>query len=378
VAEGLRFEIEQTPDLAALGVKWRDLQARADHAFFLDWGWIGVWLAEAGQPASILIGRAGGQVVLLGALMASARRDVLRVAVHGLHLHDTGQDALDVITIEYNGFLVDRAWQGRAETAAVRFLLQGQAIAGRRRDELHIKGVAGGIDPAGFGEGLATTVVSRQPSWQVDLGALRADGRGYLAALSGNTRYQIRRSMRLYAERGPLQADRARDAAEGLEYLDALKALHQRYWHRRGETGAFGFPFFERFQRRLITECLPRGSVELLRVRAGTHEVGYLYNFVNAGRVLSYQSGFNYEADPRLKPGLVSHALCIERHAQEGAAFYDFLAGEARYKASLGAPGPEMVYWRIERPTLVLRLEKALKSIMRQATRAVTATHDDG
>jgi CelD/BcsL family acetyltransferase involved in cellulose biosynthesis len=377
VGEPLSFEIGRPPDLAELGAMWRALQARAEHAFFLDWGWIGVWLAEAPQSASILIGRAGGEVVLLGALMPSARRDVLPVPVHGLHLHDTGQDALDVITIEYNGFLVDRAWQGRAEAQAVRFMLQGQHIAGRRRDELHLKGVAGGFDTTGFGEELATTVVSRQPSWLVDLGALRADGQGYLAGLSANTRYQIRRSMRLYAERGPLIAEAARTAEEGLAYLDALKALHQRYWTRRGEPGAFGFPFFERFQRRLITECLPLGMVELLRVRAGSEDIGYLYNFVHAGRVLSYQSGFHYEADPRLKPGLVSHTMCIERHVRDGAAFYDFLAGDARYKASLGTPGPEMVYLRVERSTVVLRLERALKSVMRHATRAVSGRRED-
>ncbi len=373
----MRFEVRSFPDLAELGQLWRGLQARAEHAFFLDWGWIGVWLAEAPTQASILVGWAGEEPVLLGALMPSARRDVLPVPVHGLHLHDTGQDALDVITIEYNGFLVDRAWQGQAEAEAVQFLLRGQRIAGRRRDELHLRGIAGGLDGLVFGTGLETTVVSRQPSWLVDLADLRTSGQPYLATLSANTRYQIRRSMRLYSERGPLVVERANTVEQGLAYLDALKALHQRYWVRRGEPGAFAFPFFERFQRRLIAECLPLGSIELLRIRAGTQDIGYLYNFVYAGRVLSYQSGFNYETDPRLKPGMVSHALCIERHVRDGAGFYDFLAGDARYKASLGTPGPEMVYLRVERPTLVLRIERALKSLLRRVTGTAIARHEE-
>ena len=105
-----------------------------------------------------------------------------------------------------------------------------------------------------------------------------------------------------------------------------------------------------------------------MRVRAGSEDVGYLYNFVHEGRVLSYQSGFRYEDDARLKPGLVSHALCVEGHLGGDAAVYDFLAGDARYKASLGAPGPEMVYWRIERPTPLLRVETALKRLRRAVT----------
>lgn len=366
MSDTLRFEIARPDDLAPIAAMWRELQSRAEHPFFLDWAWIGAWLAEAGREALILTGSAGGRVVLLGALMPGVRRDVL--PVHGLHLHQVGDDAYDVITMEYNGFLVDPGWAGRAEAAAIDFLLDGRAIAGRRRDELYLRGISGPFDPAALRRDLTCVIVSRQPSWQVDLAGLRAAGRPYLDGLSANTRYQIRRAIRLYAARGPVVAERAGDVAEGLAFLDGLKALHQRYWRGRGELGAFGFPFFERFQRRLIADLLPVGAVELLRVRAGADEIGYLYNFMHQGRVLAYQSGFNYEADPRLKPGLVSHALAIARHLEEGAACYDFMAGDARYKASLGAPGPHMDYWRVERPTLMLRLENLLRLGFRRAT----------
>lgn len=361
----LSFELVCPPDICALEHLWRTLEASAPHSFFQSWNWVGTWLAELDRPACALIGRApDGRVVLLGALSPSLRRNRLPVSTHGLHLHSTGDDALDVITTEYNGFLVDAAWQGQAETQAIRHLFALPEVAGHRRNELHLRGIAAPFAPGLAAAGLAGTALERQPSWYVDLASLRAAGGDYLAGLSANTRYQIRRSMRLFAADGPLVAEPARSTEEALAFLDALKTLHQRYWTSRGEPGAFAFPFFERFQRRLIETCQPGGQVELVRIRAGQRELGYLYNFRHNGRVLAYQSGFHYAADPRLKPGLVSHTLCIERHLREGAAVYDFLAGAARYKASLGRPGPDMTYWLIERPTRVLRAESRVRVLL--------------
>ena len=57
--------------------------------------------------------------------LSSSRRDVLPIAIHGLQLHAIGDLQHDIITIEYNGFLVDREWIGKVETEAIAFLLDG-------------------------------------------------------------------------------------------------------------------------------------------------------------------------------------------------------------------------------------------------------------
>ena len=365
---GLEFEIVPAMDPAVLGPLWQELLGRAEAPFFLDWQWIGCWLAETGRRPEVLVGRAEGRVVLLGALLPSVRR-VLGLPVRGLRLHATGEDAIDVITNEYNGFLVDCAWRGRAEMAAVGFLMGGRAIAGAVRDELHMKGVGGafsGADwfqPSAVPAGISVREVSRRPAWHVDLDAVRAGGGDYLASLSANTRQQIRRAMRLYEKRGPLRGVRATTRAQALAFLADVAARHQTYWTGRGELGGWHWPFFERFQRRLVADCVEAGGAELFQVSAGETILGTLYNFVHQGRVLSYQSGINYEADGKLKPGLICHALCIQRHLDEGASMYDFMAGEARYKASLGQPGPAMSYWLVARRTPLLRLEAALKGL---------------
>lgn len=44
------------------------------------------------------------------------------------------------------------------------------------------------------------------------------------------------------------------------------------------------------------------------------------------GWVYAYQNGFLYEDDPKFKPALVCHHPFIDRHLQERAHVYDFLA----------------------------------------------------
>lgn len=359
------FEIVPMPLIDALGALWRELEARADGGFFLSWDWVGCWIEESGLKPAILIGRDQGKVVLLAALLPTRRHDLARFAIAGLHLQSTGDIAQDIITTEYNGFLLDRAWSRWVQQQAVGFLMAGPMVDGRRRDELHLRNVTIPYDVSFSQTGVRCTRLEQKPSWRVDLNAVRASGRPYLERLSANTRQQIRRSMRLYEREGKLVARRARDVPEALEFLEELKELHQRTWQRRGETGSFAYPFFERFQRRLLATCLPRGTVEIVRVACGERVIGYLYNFVWRGTVFAYQSGLAYEADARLKPGLVAHCLTIDIHLAEGAKIYDFMAGEARYKASLGVPGPEMYHLLLQRPTWALRFEYGLRNLKR-------------
>ena len=361
MTQPVRFHIQTDLPVDDLGLLWRDLEARADITFFLSWSWIGAWIAELGHCPPVLFGEAGGALILLGLVVPRRRREAGVIRVDGLRLHTTGERDKDCIAIEYNGFLLDRAWVGQAETEAVAWLLRAAIVNGRRRDELHVVGMLERDRSATVPSDCFVQEPYRKPSWRVDLDALRASGKTYLDSLSANTRQQIRRSMRLYQETGPVSATRAPDVPTALCWLDGLKDLHQRQWQARGEPGGFAFPFFERFQRRLVADCIPRGEIELLRVARGEQTIGYLYNLVLRGHVLAFVSGFLYEADKRLKPGLVCHTLAIERHLREGNSMYDFLAGEARYKSNLGTPGPDFVYLLIQRPTAVTRAERLLR-----------------
>jgi len=349
-------------DLTVLAARWRDLESRADGGYFLSWDWIGCWLELVETEVVLLEGRSGGKVVALG-LLCPVRQRYGWLSTNGVYLHQTGDPRVDGIAIEYNGILTDRALGTEGALQCLRALLREDAIgtAGRRWDELYLNGVTTGFADAVVECGAWLRLLARSPTWYVDLAAIRADGGAYLDRLSANTRYQVRRSMRRYEARGPLRLTAASDVAEGLDYLDELAALHQAHWIARGRPGAFSAPFFTAFHRRLIADCLPCGSVEVLRATAGETTIGYLYNFLYRGRVYYYASGFVYEDDNRLKPGLVSHTLSVSRYLAQGMDCYDFMAGAARYKTSLGQPGPTMRAFAIQRPRARLLAMDALR-----------------
>jgi CelD/BcsL family acetyltransferase involved in cellulose biosynthesis len=369
--DNIDVAIEPLEDVAALEPQWRDLEARADASFHLSWNWIGCWLATTGLKPQVLIARCGGRVVALALLQSGQERRHGWLRANTLLLHQVGDPGMDVITVEYNGFLVDRAAGPAVAERCLARLTGTPSVdgSGTEWDELHLSGV-----PEAYGElakrsGLNLIVRAHKPAAAVDLEAVRRSGRSYLDHLSANTRYQIRRALRLYGTRGAVTIAAARDVAEGLRYFEELGVLHQAYWTAKGEPGAWSYPYFLRFHRAMIERCLPAGTVEVVRIAAGDQAIGYLYNFIYRGWVYAYLSGLAYDADPKLKPGLVSHYLCAERHLAAGARIYDFMAGDHRYKSNLGTLKTEMLWLILQRPRLKLRLEDGL----RRAKHAVRA-----
>ncbi len=366
-AHDFSVTLEPVGAVAELAGRWRDLEARAEASFFLTWDWIGCWLAQA-QPAPLLLlsARQGDTIVALALLAPARLRRHGIVRPQALMLHQTGDPARDGLFIEYNGILVDRAVAAGATQACIAFLIRH----GPRWDELHCAGVTAAFEEYARHSGLAIRYEARDRSWRVDLDAVRRSGRPYLETVSANTRYQVRRAMRLYAARGAVRAEAAGSVDEAMAFFTELAALNRATWRSRSLEGSFAHPFAERFHRALVTQCVPRGTVEIVRIAASDFVIGYVYNFIHRGHVYNYQTGLAYEADPRLKPGLVSHTLAIERHLGAGAHVYDFMAGDQRYKSNLGTPGPEIIALALQRATPMLVAERALRALKSAVTRA--------
>ena len=177
--------------------------------------------------------------------------------------------------------------------------------------------------------------------------------------------------MRLYEAAGPLRLQAAQTVEDALDMLGELKGLHQAYWTRRGHAGSFARGFFESFHHDLISKRFDAGEIQLLRISAGEKLIGCLYNFVKDGRVYAYQSGFDYDADRRLKPGLVSHCLAVRHNLAQGALIYDFMAGDSRYKRSLGTDSHSLYWLVVQRPVVRLRLENVLRAIKQRLARHI-------
>ena len=368
---GIQVRLELVVDLERLGEAWRTLEPQSDASFFQSWGWIGCWLRHLPPDRRPLaaIATCGDELVGLGVFLSGRERRHGVLPTRILRLHEGGESSLDQQFVEHNGLLADRA-HAPAVWAAVLGLLTGRG----GWDQVRLAGLAGPAVAlclaAARTQGRDVVVQHHRRSAHLDLAALRRSGRELADGLSRNTRHQLARAHRLYGASGAVTLRSAESVEEALAMLDRLKALHQTSWRRRGQPGCFAAPWFESFHRDLIRARFSSGEIQLLAAAAGDRPIGYLYNFAHGDRVYAYQSGFDYVADGRLKPGLVTHALAIEQATRAGFATYDFMAGENWLKASFASHWTEMVWLAVLAPSAVSWLDRRLvdlKNRMRAA-----------
>ena len=346
-------------DPAALEARWRALEARASApSFFLGWTWMGNWLAALAAaslplPHLLTIGEAGDDIAL--ALVGRGRKRRKLGAVPALWLNESGDGEGDRPYVEYNDLLCVDGREGEARRA-----MAGMLEKDRRWSALHLSGVEDEELLSGMGGIRRRTVADSAPAYHVDLAAVRAAGGDYLSLLSANTRSQIRRSLKDEAAAPALE--RARDEGTALDWLAQMARLNA----GRHADNAWDSAFFRDFTRRLALAGLEDGSVEIARIGAGGEALGYLLNFVQAGRVMNYQSAFAPPRTARSKPGLMCHAAAIEEHAVRGAGLYSFLAGKDRYKQSLST-GAEQLHWLVlERCDWRLEAEALARRLLRR------------
>lgn len=341
-ARDARITLEAVRDFAAVEAAWRDLESRAAPSFFQSWTWVGC-LAEERFPDPVLLrAERGGRIVGLALLNRTGGRMGER-----LWLGESGDAALDAVYVEHNGPLLARD-AADLLGPCLHALLAAPVAPRARAPWLGRRVRLAGVDAAVRAAAEAAGVVRLRhdavaPS--IDFTRLAPGPEGFLAALSANTRAQLRRSDRAFAAAGPIAARRAETPDEVDAFLGELAALHQARWQARGKPGAFANPAFVRFHRALLARALPRGEAVLLRVTAGPALIGLLYNVRLGGREAAYQSGFDYAAAPAHgKPGLSCHHAAIARARAEGIVEYDFLAGADRYKTSF-ANRATSLYW---------------------------------
>ncbi|NDW14308.1 GNAT family N-acetyltransferase [Alteromonas genovensis] len=154
-----------------------------------------------------------------------------------------------------------------------------------------------------------------------------------LSYLSKNTRSQIKRSNnqleRLY---GPLAVVTPKNQNESLYFLEELSKFHKKQWSSSIEGSGFNNPAFTLLQKRLIEN---KELAAIVGVFAGETALGFCINYLHQQKVFFYCSGINHELSTKhIKPGYSMHNSLMQYYAKLGFSHYDFLGGDARYKAS--------------------------------------------
>lgn len=345
---------------------WRHLSCRAPAAGpFLSVPWISSWLetfSESLRPLQLAVYDANREPFATCLLTPSARR-ILGVARSRLHLNADGEPSGDSVMVEHNDVLCLPGGEAAATDAIASW------IDSRGEQEFLVAGVSEET-AARFGGALAHW--SREVEWRespyVDLERLRRSGTSHLEVVSANTRAHLRRALRAYSRRGPLEVELATSPTRAAALFEELITLHRERWRARGSTGAFASSLRTGFHRRLMSTSGEPGVAQLLRVSAGGETIGILYNLHSNRRVAFYQSGFSYKDGSRLHPGLLTHHLAIEYYRQHDFAEYDFLASgphEGRYKRSLSTNVRQLAWVEFSRPGVHSSCLRALRLIRR-------------
>ena len=333
---------------------------RSSPSFFLSWGWIGTWLETLPpeiKPA-LLVAEASGKLQGLATLTRCRTTRHHVIESNALHLNETGRPMFDCLTIEHNGILCSDAFKHTILQQAAQFI--GQTV--QDCDEISLGGIDAALLSPLAPDGLHCRVISTKPAPFADLSRLPDGANSYRESLSKNSRQQINRAIRLMEADGAVTLEEARNVSEARRFFGEMKQLHQEYWTARGLPGSFANPYFEQFHSQLIANRFDQGEIQLLRLTTGKHLVGVLYNFCYRGTVYAYQSGFKYENDNRVKPGLVMHCLAIELNRKRGIERYDFLAGDGQHKRSLSNDACELRWVCLQKPRLLFRLERVLRA----------------
>lgn len=335
-------DADACPDLSS---EWSWLEARTDGSPFTSWAWVSTWLRHLPATVRPVLCRIrdGHGPVALGMLVAVPERGLRRVfGRHSIRLQETGDEVIDEITPEYVGLLVRRGCEVAAYAAF--FAAISQRCRSWRR--IQVPATAHGAPiQAALSEELRAYSVCARPAYTVDMAAVRASGRRYVDHLPKKTRANLSQVRRAYAAHGPLRVDIADTPQLALEWLDALRQLHERRWEARGAAGSFASPYFRAFHGELVANGVAGGLVELIRVMAGDLVVGYLFALQWRGRRHYYNSGFNYGALPRYdSPGIAALHAVIEHGIDAGWELFDFLGGTQDYKRRLST-GSQRLHW---------------------------------
>ncbi|GAB5415430.1 MAG: hypothetical protein Cons2KO_30330 [Congregibacter sp.] len=281
---------------------------------------------------------------------------------HVALLHQTGLAAQDQIWIEYNGLLAKPDHQVDSLIAITKAITEESDVSCFHLSML----------PADYGTPLLdafpySRVYQEVTGWKRDLQAIRSCGSTVLNALSPNTRYQVRRSIRRYEQcYGTPRIEEMGSQSAAERAWNEASIWHKQRWSDSG----FNNPEFSAFHCNLQKCGLDHGITRIYRVICGNETIGIFY-FLSDGKVARfYLQGVKRERDAKLKPGLTGHCLLMQHLLDEGWDEYDFMGGDSQYKRQLADVKTRFVSVRVHDGS---RTEQFLDSMRKLRNRVLGA-----
>jgi len=360
---GFEIEIAHGYDVAELREQWLLLQGGQSLPFFLTWSWVSCWLETYNPDLVVISAKLKSQTVAIGLFTCTTRVRHGVIKSKQYRLHQMGDPLLDQIWMEYNDFICLDKYRVSAVNACIQALQQSE----NNWDEIILSMVAASraadIQYAINGSHLQLI----NPCFSKNLDAIQAENAMYLDTLNSNTRYQIRRSIRLYELfHGDIEYKFAKDIDEALMFFQEASKYHILRW----EDSGFKNKQFIMFHNNLIKNATIGETVDLMKITSGDTTIAILYFHLVGRDVYFYLQGVNYEANKKLKPGLVAHSLAAQYYLDHGMRKYDFMGGYSQYKCQLSNRAQDLVTLCIQKPSLMFGFEKFCRKVKSLIDRA--------
>jgi CelD/BcsL family acetyltransferase involved in cellulose biosynthesis len=345
----------------ALRSEWTELlrESAADN-LFLTWEWLHTWWAHLGRSRQLALVtiRSGDRLLAIAPLAQQAWRPAALQFMPQLELlgsGDVGSDYLDVIV-------------RRGAEATVMSVISEEL--GRRGAVLHLPQLANGHSMAGR---LASRL--QHKGWQLRIS--RTDVcpyiplvghtfESYLSTLGSSHRYNFRRRLRQLQRGFRTEFARVATETERREALALLVALHNDRWRPRGGSTAFYAPELLAFHDELTRRMLECGWLRMFVLSLDGTPVSALYGFSYHGKFYFYQCGFD-PAYARYSVGLVTMGLSIAAAIDDGAAEFDLLHGDERYKFLWARAAHPLTGLELYPPSLLGAISRTTGDVCRAA-----------
>jgi CelD/BcsL family acetyltransferase involved in cellulose biosynthesis len=311
-------------DIKAIELEWLELELRSSCHVFLSWDWIGPWIKQSEGPFYILKALRSEQVVALAFIFERERKALGFYPIRQWWLNRTGDDEYDQVWIEYNDFLIDKAFECEVRTSLITFLAQRKGW-----DEFIIGMVSSNVEQHFELLSSHKRYLIEDSGYQINL---REIVTSYLKdILSRNTRQKINQSQRLLEKQGVMKFNVLTLCNEKLEALDCIEKFHRKRWEITQTPSGFTNPIFSQ----TIKEQVKSDKMEIARLTLNEEPIGYLINYLYKEKVYFYLSALDGKFNGKIKLGMYLHTLAVEYYRKCGISIYDFLAGKSLYKKSL-------------------------------------------
>ncbi|MEX0900018.1 MAG: GNAT family N-acetyltransferase [Gammaproteobacteria bacterium] len=318
--------IDGTHEFEALADEWRELLADSGaDPLFLSWEWLFTWWRMLGgrRALRLLTVRDGGRLVAVVPLVLRGRAMRRLQPFEVLEFLGTGAAGSD-----YLDFIVRTGHEGDVLRA-----LHKHLVDSRYSLELsHTTGDASSSSRlaqrlAGAGWARVDEAVEVCPY----IPFTGHDWDRYLETLGSSHRYNVRRRFRKLDKAFEVHFERAVDESTCRRFLEDLVRLHRMRRDTLGGSDGLDDERMVAFHAAFTELALARGWLRLHRLTLDGVAVAAVYGFRVGPKFYFYQSGFD-PAYGKHSVGLLVLAHSIKAALEEGAAEYDLLHGNERYK----------------------------------------------